>query len=191
MKRRLFVAVDLPDVVKARFNNFFEKTKDIIEVKWEKEQKIHLTLAFLGFVEEERVPSLLLLLKKIGKKQKPFHLLVSPKVEGFPTLSNPRVVWLPIIGDVDSLKQVTDKLRGRLRENNFDFDDRDFVPHLTLGRFRSGVKKWQKEKIVQQIKDLLFPNSLPFKVKGITLYKSQPVREGSFYTKLFYEDFGY
>lgn len=189
MKKRVFIAIDLPQALKDRFIDFFAKVKKISLVKWEEAEKLHLTLAFLGFIDETRIPSLISLLKEISKNQASPILSIRPQIEGFPSSSNPRVLWLSMVGDVPTLKKIAERVSEKLKDKKFTFDDREFLAHLTIGRFRSSVKKWQKEKIVKAISDVL-PQRLPkFPVAGVSLYESRLTAKGSIYHKLHHEDF--
>lgn len=189
MKKRVFIAIDLPQEVKKKFESFFEKVSQIQEVKWEKLEKLHLTLVFLGRTEEEKIQTLTLLLDRIKVNYKSFTFYITPKLSAFPTISNPRVLWLPIKGEIEKLRAMTETLQKMLHDKNFQFDEREFHAHLTLGRFRSGVAKWQKEKALKIIERALPKDAIDFTVGGITLFESTLTPKGSRYTILYYADF--
>lgn len=189
MKKRVFIAIDLPKALKDIFVDFFAKVKKIDVVKWEKAEKLHLTLAFLGFIDEIKIPSLISLLTEISQDQSGPIISIRPQIEGFPTASNPRVLWLALAGDVAALEKIAERVSEKLKDKKFTFDDRGFLAHLTIGRFKSGVKKWQKEKIAKAISDVL-PQRLPeFTVTGVSLYESRLTAKGSVYNRLHHEDF--
>lgn len=191
MKKRVFVGADLSDVVKDEFTRFFKGTSRIEQVKWEKAEKLHLTLVFLGFVEEEKVPKIWTILKNVLVGVSPFSLAIIPKIEGFPKASNPRVIFLPLQGEVAKLRKIAESLKRALRARRFLFDDREFTAHLTIGRFRGGSKKWQKERVLKEVADILPKSVLEFEISGITLYESILTPRGSVYKKLHYENFGH
>ena len=190
MKRRVFIAVDLPEEVKKALVAFFNKVSSIKEVKWEKPEKLHLTLVFLGRVTEKQISQLVSILSSIESNRQSFTLSIIPSLSGFPTPSNPRVLWLPIEGDIIPLQKVADELQKRLKDSNFNFDEREFHPHLTIGRFRSGIKKWQKQKMLKTIGYELPKRPIAFPVEGLTLFESTLTPKGSVYTILYYANFG-
>lgn len=189
MKKRVFLALDLPKVIKEEFAGFFKSVQKIKIVKWEQPEKLHLTLVFLGFVKEEKIVQLGSLLKSVVVQQSRFSLEIAPKLSGFPTVSNPRVLWLPLEGDLEILQKIVKALQKILRQEGFKFDKRPFSVHLTLGRFREGFKKWEKEKVVRAIEDELPKLPLEFKIEGIALFESKLTSRGSIYKVLLDENF--
>lgn len=189
MKKRLFFAIALPQQTKRIFAQFVEKVGGFTEVKWEKPEKLHLTLAFLGFVAEHKIKTLATILGSIIVEQESLNLTILPKLCAFPTISNPRVFWLPIGGEIDKLEAVSQHLTKILMDKRFTFDDRPFSVHITLGRFRKAVKKWQKQKLVKVVQAALPKNPIAFQVKGITLFDSKLTSKGSVYQVLAYENF--
>lgn len=189
MKKRVFIAIDVPEVVKRAFVTFFNKVSSIKEVKWEKPEKLHLTLIFLGRVTEKQISQLVSILASIEGNRQSLTLSVIPSLSGFPTPSNPRVLWLPIEGELAPLQAIADELQKRLKDSNFHFDDRAFHAHLTIGRFRNGIKKWQKQKVLKTIGKALPKRSITFPVEGLTLFESTLTPKGSVYTILHYANF--
>lgn len=189
MKKRLFYAIDLPKDIKEQFQACFNKLGDEKAIKLEKSEKLHLTLIFLGAVDEQKISQLTLLLDSIRVNYKPFQLRITPAVFAFPTISNPRVLWIPIKGDITTLQNIVDTLQKLLRDKDFRLEKRPFSVHLTLGRFRNNVKKSQKQKVVYAIADVLPKKPLTFTVEGITFFESTLTPKGSVYNILHYADF--
>lgn len=189
MKKRVFIAIDLPKEVKKAFVAFFEKVSPIQELKWEKPEKLHLTLSFLGRVDEMQVLQLVSILDSIESNQQSITLSVTPLLSGFPTPSNPRVLWLPIEGELTPLLAAADKLLKKLKDRNFRSDERAFHPHLTIGRFRSGMKKWQKQNILKIVENALPKEEITFTIDGVTLFESTLTPKGSVYKILHYANF--
>lgn len=191
MKKRVFFAIDLPKKVKNSFAELFERVGNIKEVKWEKPEKLHLTLIFLGHVDEKRINELTLLQSsnRVGYKTLTFRIVL--KLSAFPTITSPRVLWLPIEGDVDKLHYIVKQLAKALKGTKFRFDDRKFSAHLTLGRFRDRVKKEKKDHILEVIEKALPKGTIEFAVNGITLFESKLGPKGSVYYALAYENFGH
>lgn len=190
MKKRVFFAIDLPTETKETFTDFFTEVAGFKAVKWENPEKLHLTLIFLGYVDEKRINELTLLQSSNRVEYKMLTFRIIPKISAFPNPANPRVIWLPIEGDVNKLHYIVKQLAKALKDKKFHFDNRRFSAHLTLGRFRDWVKKEEKELIVDLVKKAIQKGSIEFAVTGLTLFESKLSPKGSVYKILAYEDFG-
>ena len=99
-------------------------------VRWTPDEQIHLTLQFLGNISPA---DLEVIQARLQDVMKPLHLRAHG-LGGFPSLRNPRVIWVGLTGDIDQLKSVqaaVETATGRSEE-------RKFHPHLTIGRVREG-----------------------------------------------------
>src|SRR5437867_4259642 len=66
-KKRLFVAIGLPVEIKKKLEEIQKQLRHFaIDAKWVKPEGIHLTLKFLGYVEEERIPQIIGVLREIS-----------------------------------------------------------------------------------------------------------------------------
>jgi len=91
---------------------------------------MHLTLQFLGNIplaEVERIQGALAGVARI------LHL-GAEGIGGFPSLRNPRVIWVGLAGDVHQLEA----LQASVEEATGRKEERKFHPHLTIGRVREG-----------------------------------------------------
>lgn len=189
MKKRVFIAIDLPEKVKKSFADFFKKVQALQEMKWEKPEKLHLTLVFLGGVTEKQISQLVSILSSIVSNRRSSRLSITPSLSGYPTPGNPRVLWLPIEGELIPLQAIADELQKSLKDSDFRFDKRAFHTHLTIGRFRSGIKKWQKQELLKTIEKALPKRSIAFPAGGITLFESSLTPKGSVYNILHHANF--
>jgi len=101
-------------------------------VKWVRPEALHLTLKFLGDVDEAREPSLREALGQVGNDARPVTL----HIEGFgvfPDFRRPRVVWAGVAPDpgLELLQHRVEQAFGPL---GFPTEGKPFRPHLTLGR---------------------------------------------------------
>ena len=98
---------------------------------------MHLTLAFLGEVEEDRIEPIKTALDQALQARAPFEL----KVHGTGTFGHsrhPRVIWAGI-EPCPALLEAQQKIIDALRTENSAFDEKPFSPHLTLGRVKSAA----------------------------------------------------
>lgn len=96
---------------------------------------MHLTLAFLGEVQPDRVPAVARALTD-ATRGTPALNLEATGLGAFPDSRRARVVWSGVEGDLDRLASLQKRLTEALRTEGFDLDDRPFRPHITLARLR-------------------------------------------------------
>ncbi|MBI5665648.1 MAG: RNA 2',3'-cyclic phosphodiesterase [Nitrospirae bacterium] len=137
---RSFIAIELPDTVKAALLSLQQELRTCgADVRWVRPEGIHLTLKFLGNIEEKLAENIVESLKgTCGKFQK-----FSCEVRGvgvFPGIKNPRVLWAGIEG-CEVLNFIQQEIDTVMSSLGFQPEDRKFTPHLTLGRFRSSGGK--------------------------------------------------
>jgi 2'-5' RNA ligase len=127
---RLFVALDLPEIVKDELHTL---RTEMPTARWVNRQQMHLTLFFLG--ETERIPDVKDALASI---EAPPFVLTLAGVGRFPKRSKqaPRVLWVGIDNE-PALAQLHQKITTALAEIGFEPEDRPFSPHMTLARLKT------------------------------------------------------
>jgi 2'-5' RNA ligase len=133
---RTFIAIDLDKEIKDKLSSFLlELDKVSKKIKWAKKEGMHLTLKFLGEIEEKMIPEVKSILEEISSKCPSFIL----RLRGTGTFperrKNPRVIWVGIEESKD-LKALQAQLEQELEKKGFPREKREFHPHLTLGRIK-------------------------------------------------------
>lgn len=147
---RLFFALWPSEAISA---NLAEAGKNLLEIcggRRTRKETIHLTLAFLGEVEPERIDDLLRLAGEIHAPAFGLNLT------RFGWWSHNRIVWAAPDETPVELTQLVDALRESLRGAGFRFDTKPFVPHITLLRkadcrgspLPAGEVEWRAEDFV-------------------------------------------
>lgn len=137
---RLFIALDFPPGVRERAWRASAPLRDArFPVKWVGEDGLHVTLKFLGQVKRDRVPGLREALDGAAAAVAPFDLRLGG-VGGFPSLANPRVVWLGVEAP-PALARLQDAVEEATVRLGFEREARGFHPHVTLGRARRGANR--------------------------------------------------
>ena len=169
---RLFIAIDLPKDIK----DYLMKIEEKIDVKGLKLVKdIHLTLKFLGEVEDDKAEQIKNLLKEI--KINPFEAKISG-LGVFPSGSYIRVVWVGVQPE-DKIIEIQKEIDERMKEIGFK-KEKNFKAHITLAR----VKFLEdKEGFVSKLNEIK-PEEKSFEVKSFKLIKSTLTREGPIYEDL-------
>lgn len=129
---RLFIAIDLPDDVKAELGRL---RVELPGVRWVPPSQLHLTLAFLGDVPGERLAGLTGRLAAI--KASSFRLRLGG-LGCFPHRRNPRVLWVGVEPE-PLLVSLAQRVRDGLAECGIALEERPFAPHITLARIRQSA----------------------------------------------------
>lgn len=141
MRIRTFIALDIPHQVKeaiARAQRALSPgNRD--HIVWTRPEGIHLTLKFLGEVEEEKLQEVYRTMEEACEGNHPFTTRTTHS-GAFPGWTSPRVLWLgvdPVLPLVDLQKEI----EQRLSQVGFSPEERTFHPHLTVAR----VKRLHRE----------------------------------------------
>ena len=132
---RAFIAVDLDPGLKAAVQDLIralEATR--AEVRWTKPGGYHLTLRFLGEIDDATAERVKAVLRGAASRHKGFPLSLRG-TGAFPGERNPRVLWLGIEAGPE-LAALQRDLEAALEAEGFPREDRPFKPHLTLGRVK-------------------------------------------------------
>lgn len=127
---RLFIAIELPPEIK---RTLWMLRSDLPGARWVPREQMHLTLAFLGEVEDEAVGVLRAELARIH-----FHAFkVSFTSTGcFPGRQRPRVLWVGLAPQ-PRLTELAALVREALLRCNLPVEERPFSPHITLARLKA------------------------------------------------------
>lgn len=178
---RSFLAADLPMTLRTSIVDATAKLRDSsFDVKWLKPEGIHLTLKFLGGIEEKQIQPIVDAVRPVVINQKPLALRAEG-IAAFPNLKRPRVIWIAVTGDTERLKNIQERIEQSLSALGFPAENRPFSPHLTVGRIRSGRKITDLISKIQELAGITFS---AFTVNELVLYKSILRPEGAAYLPL-------
>jgi 2'-5' RNA ligase len=134
---RLFFGVELPTEVQGVLGQL--RPKDSADYRWPDSSLLHVTLVFLGEQPEERLGVLNSVAAAAAMASSPGHLRLGDP-GSFGPRKAPRVLWVGLEGDLQSLNALQSHLDKRLREAGFSIEDRAFSPHITLARRRDRAR---------------------------------------------------
>jgi len=112
---------------------------------------IHVTLKFLGDVEEKMVPDILGCMREAAVGRSPFRVKLS-KVGAFPSPSNARVVWVGMEG-AEPMKLIASKLEDCLAPLGFPKEQRGFTAHVTVGRMKGPRGMARVKELIMENQD--------------------------------------
>ena len=172
---RVFVAVDVGDAVRREVTRVvttlsakLEAAKVPPKVVWVKPGALHVTIRFLGEVEEPEVERIRALLAP-PIDMAPFELEWSG-VGTFPNNRQPRALWLGVISGSAPLAQLEAEISKRLTHGSaVELEDRAFLPHLTIGRVKMSGAGVDWPKLLQSVE----VKGAASRVDRVTLYRSE------------------
>jgi 2'-5' RNA ligase len=157
-------------------------TPDASRIRWVKPDGAHVTLVFLGPVPRERVPAVTARLREVATACPPCR--VSADAIGvFPHPGRAAVLWLGIKDPADGLRRMQERVEAALSAEGFAPEEREFHPHLTLGRWRTPPPRDRvAELLATQLPLALQGSDGEWVVTEIRLMASQLTPEGPIYT---------
>lgn len=182
MAIRSFLAFEIPSEIRDTVSSIYNGLKDkTLNIRWVKEENIHITLVFMGNVNEKDLDPMGKLLEKACNKYAPFLIRVKG-VGVFSSLRSPRVLWIGIDGDIERMGHFRDRIQKDLRRFGIKEEKRRFSPHLTVGRFKRGFNNIDRlRSLIEEYRDAISSDSM---VRELVLFKSDLRPEGAVYTKL-------
>ena len=177
---RAFIALELSNEIKNELARLQGELKKVgADIKWVKSQNIHLTLKFLGDIDEGKVEQIKKILDQISSQNKTFE--ISPfKLGAFPNIDNPRVVWAGIDKGCSNAEQIAQSVEDELSKIGFEKESRPFSAHFTLGRVKSGKNKAALKESFSSVEAR--PESCA--INSITLFQSTLTPQGPIYSSL-------
>ena len=168
---RTFVSLNLDEKTRKIVSEYLDKFKsllddrDIKKIKWEPEDKFHITLFFIGDINESMKDNLINDLNEISNLEIGEINFTLKNINAFPDLKNPRVLFVDCINKDTKLSVLYKNVIDIMTKNGLKQDKR-LKPHITIGRVRKNENVHldnvsvvcNNEKFV--IRDLFLMNSL-------------------------------
>ena len=183
---RAFIAVDLSAEVLGRLEYLSGQLKAHMPakaVRWVPAKNIHLTLKFLGDVSVSNLDVLYKILEAEAGKQPEFEVRVAG-LGAFPSTHRPRVIWVGVEApaELSALQRCIEAETSRL---GYVGEERDFSPHLTLGRVSRNVTASELRQISEALVGAKAGALGICPIKAVHLYRSELNPQGSIYTRLY------
>mgnify|MGYP001816210207 CR=1 FL=1 len=148
---RTFIAIPLGDEVLRKAIRMIERLKLPGDgIKWVPTDNLHLTLKFLGEVDNTEVPAVCNVVHDVCADRDPFELQFAG-AGGFPSIDRPRILYTKIEDISNSLTEIVSELEDQYAELGFKRESRDYTPHLTLGRTKGGSRR-ASEDVIERLR---------------------------------------
>jgi 2'-5' RNA ligase len=186
--KRIFVAIDISDEARGKVSDYIETLRNEfrhLRVGWEKDEKLHLTLKFLGDIDDYQLEKLTNAVQKTNKKISNFKLQIS-ETGVFPNERKGRILWLDLKDETGNLLKLNKQLEEECLKIGFPKEKRNFKPHLTIARLREPLKS--KGLITKHLQNEFEP--VEFEVSEIVILESKLKPTGSIYSVVLKFKFG-
>jgi len=176
---RAFIAIDIDPQVRENISRAIgQLSSRVLGVRWIAPANFHLTLKFLGDVEQAQIEAISAALEE---RLRPFpRCTINAKGLGaFPNLRRPRIMWIGLAGN--ELATLAAQVELALLPLGFAPEKRNFTPHLTIGRWRQTDRP--SKTLGQELeswKDYEFGAT---RVDEVILFQSVLKPEGAIYTR--------
>ncbi len=180
--KRLFIAVDISEHARHLAATLIENLRaqfPNVKVGWERPEKLHLTIKFLGATSDELAAKVSNALRAIAQRSQPFELIISGKGV-FPSPRNPRVLWLGTEDPTGDLAILASEVIDAMAEIGFEPEKRSFKAHVTIARLK---EPGSARALVNKHLEIQY-SPVDFAVNQIVLYESQLRPTASVYSKL-------
>jgi 2'-5' RNA ligase len=178
LRFRSFISVDIEptDSLAALLESLRSADADLKVVK---PGNLHVTLKFLGNIDDTAVDEVALRIERAAEGLPPFRTIMRG-MGAFPSLSNIRVIWVGL-ENAEGLSMLAERLDSSLLELDFEKDKKGFKPHLTVARTRSARGAAGLHELINSNVATEFGSS---EVGRITLKKSVLTPQGPQYSDI-------
>lgn len=178
--RRIFVAIDLSGDARsecARHVDEMRRNFPNARIGWERPEKLHITLKFLGRTDERSLAKLSDHLSQMASELSPAALRLNA-TGIFPNRNRPRIFWIGVDDPLSVAGAAATRIETVTRDLGFEADDRRFTPHITIGRVRdhTTVRDAADSHLNAQIEPV------EFKLDALVVYESKLLPTGSVYS---------
>jgi len=178
---RTFIAAEIPNEIREQLWKLrAEFSNTAPEVRWVRKEGIHLTLKFLGDVEETKIKDIQNELSEAVKNSGKIYAEIK-SLGAFPKAATARVIWVGVSGELEKIKELWTKVETVMDKFGFEREKRDFVPHITLGRIKNPRLN---RKLAEKISEMTEREFGRFEIKDIVIFKSQLLPQGAVYSEL-------
>ncbi len=138
--KRLFIGVQISPTLQADLKQVYVKLKQMAQtgdynIRWSPEENWHITLQFLGNSEDALIPKITEALDQVANNYRSFEVRASG-VGGFPEERRARVIYANV-ARTQELLNLQSSVEQATQPYGFVPEDREYSPHITLGRLRS------------------------------------------------------
>lgn len=176
---RAFLGVSVPDELKSRIIDIQDKFLDF-DIKLVEKENLHFNLKFFKEISNEEAEKLKKILEDICRRFQSFEIKISG-LGAFPNRNYVRVLWLGVKDGYQIMLSLAEEIENALESLGYESEEK-FVPHLTLGRVRSGRNKNEMLVLLKELEDVEIGK---MEVSELKLFQSKLSPDGPVYEEVF------
>lgn len=178
---RTFLAIELEPHIKDKISETQEIIRDCnsSKIKYVEIDNMHLTLKFFGEIDEIKLEKITDIINESLEKYNRYYLKVV-NVGAFPNIYRPRVIWTGIKDKNNTTIKLIKDLDMKFNRIGFK-KEKDYVPHITIGRVKNIN---DKEKLSQTLKKIKKQYHGKMEVKKICIKSSTLTPDGPIYENI-------
>ena len=157
---RLFVAIEVPEGIRSAAAEAAAELKGR-GVSLVSAERMHFTLVFMPSIDEPRLDSIRQVMASVAVPETVVRL------SGLACFGNPGAIYAEAREGSGTMADAADSLRRLLAEKRIFFDDKKFVPHMTVARIRQRVDANMLEEFIDANRGRDFGS---FRIRGIALF---------------------
>ena len=178
---RIFFAIEFPEDVKEYLNKIQLVLKEqSTKGNFTYRDNYHLTLRFIGEINDHELDKLKEVIDEVALKQNCFQLTMNNL--GYFARGSKLIIWVGI-NQNESLSRLYSQLEHSLEDKGYKGEEKDFVPHITLGRQIVLAEDFHKMKLQIKMDDIIIP------VSKLSLMKSIRVKGELRYIPIYTKSF--
>lgn len=179
MKCRAFLAVDVAEELKMRIGEIQDILKSAdAHVKYVEQGNLHFTLKFFGDVGRRKIQRISDIVERTAGDYEPFTMDIKG-LGVFPNMNYIRVIWLGV-KNPEIFSNLQETLDREFKKIGFKLE-RDYVPHLTIGRVKGPRNK---DKLIELLSNMEDVEVGPMTVRELRLKKSELTPSGPLYSDI-------
>ncbi len=189
---RAFIAIELPTAIRRSLETEIAKLRDLAggrAIRWVDSEAIHLTLRFLGEIDDRTSGLIADCLDRICPNSARMSFEVGG-LGGFPNLSRPKVIWIGIQQSDRRLAKLQAEIEAGVIQLGVEGEDRTYHPHLTLGRLRRAASQSEVGLLADRLRQIQVVDLGTVAVEGVSLMRSELTGAGAVHTRVHYAPLG-
>lgn len=181
--RRTFIAINLDSEIKRCLTdiqkeiNLFKSNLEL-RTKFVEKDNLHISLKFLGDLNDEQIEKTISLLKKVSAENQHFSISLAKNIGSFPDFTRPRVIWAGIEKGSNLISRLYFSIENIMKSESFYQQEMKFALHITLAR----IKYIRKPKRLKDFVENILIEDVSQQIKTIELMESQLCKDGPKYS---------
>jgi len=176
---RLFLTINMSPTVRDEIANLIPRLRaNYQKGRWVPKDNLHITMLFLGEVEENKLTEINNVLDESIIGISPFKLWIEG-IGGFPNNKKANILWAGVKGEIDNLNQLYQQVIENISKTELSFDAKsEYTPHVTLAR-----------KVFESVSNDFSLKTDEWTVDSLELYQSVFKDRGVMYKKIISKTF--